>query len=718
MPGDLKLQFGIDVTGADRFSQAIRTITQDLNNIPKSVQGGLKDLNAAFKNISSEVGSLNRALAEMGDDKGPMAAGMQRLKTKYIESTTKALQDLRSEFKNLNEESDRWNKIADREQAAGRPGLSKIMRGRAAAAQSAADYMIPGILAAEQDQDQKEGARKTGEEFGKSSGIIQLVQTMLSGAGGIAGAALKYGPWVAGGLAATALIGSSYQNIVGLGGIQRETAAMQYLSQGGREIALQHNPLRALLRQQGVGPEAELIRYQNDQSFKINPFNRNALRTLGQGLRATYDWATGGFKTNAFNESLERQMTSFSEAGMERYGQTIGQVISFRNQTAQQMFLPESMMGQAGARAALARLAGQGLDPTTALRIMNLQGQFGMTPGTGDAARLGLMRERFGVGEAMERMMAMRMARTGGATAFEGDWRSMLGAAGLGPQNTAARQAFSEAAAQILGAQGFIGEQDISGALSGFSGAVRGAGEAGAQGVQAVGLGTQAFGAMQQNARTPFTPQNTMLMASLMGMGMSRIAAATLINSNVLTNAAAQQSGANALGISVSEFRRRIGAPQEAMRQRMVRGIMRQMTPQEQGALGEGAAGVLMMGAPNLEAGKELEAATGGMLRDIAEGPPQDAASRVAAGRAAEPGAPTTMGDLRKEAADFAKAMALALKDVGPLLPQTTKDAIETMQKDVAAITGHALGYHTATVGAPGTVGPTQQGGPTDGTKK
>ena len=688
MPGDLKLQFGIDVTGADRFSQTIRTITQDLNNIPKSVQGGLKDLNSAFKNISTEVGSLNKALESMGDDKGPMAESLRRLKTRHIDTMTDSLQKMRGEFSRLHEESKTWSKQAD---IARERGWTKSARAWGAKSASSAD--AAGLIAMTLAENKGHDFEDAGEAFGKGlsksggggmgGGLMQMLSPMLGGSG-MVGALMRGAPWLAAGMLGSQI----YQNTVGLAGVQRETIAQQYQTASGREIALQHDPLRALLKQQGIGPEGEVygfLRGLNQGDFGDHPI-KNTLR-LGAGYVAgEFARVVTGGGQQAFNAGMSQYLMGLSQASKARFG-NIEDVISMRNQSAQQMFVPESMMGKNAARTALAGLAGQGLDPETAMRVMNMQAAFGMTPGTGMAAELGLVREHFGAGENMQRMLALRMARGGqnvfdrmrGGTSPSNDLSRLLGGAGLGPENTAARTALSEVAAQLLGQQDYMGGQDVSQALTGLSGAVRGAGEAGAPGEMAVGIGAQAFSRFQQGARTPFNPVNSVLMASLMGAGLSRMAATTLIQANVLTNENTQISGAKALGMTgpegLKKFKDMILGPQANLQQSMVGNVMRQMTPQEQAGLGRGAAGVLLTGVQDLEKGQDILAATEGIFR----APPTGTAAGAA-------GAPTTVSDLRKEAASYAEALVKALKEIDGLLPKDARDAILTLNANVAQI--------------------------------
>jgi hypothetical protein len=519
---NLKLSFDFRMDGADQVSRTMRNLAQDLNNIPKSAQEGLRMMGDNINSILKSLGTLSSAQSGLqGLDKN-MEKAFGAAQVNLVRNLKREIEDLEKQIEKLGDKTNDFNKAAKKARSRGLGRAAERAEGLATET-ALSQYSAQELL----NDSKRELDRITnppppptrmqqvGNALNAPVNAGEMITGLLSklGLGGLA----TIGGGIAAGAGTIAYAGANY---LATGSSLSAIAQRRYEEQAAQEAIYGGDPTRTILRQRGLGPEGELL--QGGYSFS------NLVRG-GFGLLAGVRSAVVG---KGFNTGIYDYLTGLSNLGKEQFFD-LQRITGFRQRVSESVGLAESVLGQEGTYGALGQLRELGVDLDAAAPAVNALVRFGVTPGRNDA-RLALLQERFGTSASLIEQIARREGFGGGSIALflrgrdvnrgVTEVQQMIAAAGLGGRRSfAAREPFSELASENLGFRDFTGSESIGAVNAGLAASVRAAQGAapGMTAVDVVGAVGQQFQAERRAQDTAFDPRRIATIGALVSQGLS-----------------------------------------------------------------------------------------------------------------------------------------------------------------------------------------------------
>lgn len=525
MADNLKLTFDFRMDGADQVSRTVKNLAQDLNNIPRSAQDGLKVMNDNLNSILKSLSNISAAQTGFQLDKS-MEKAFGAEKANLVRNLKREIEDLNKQIDSLGSKTVDWNVAAKSARKRGLGGVAEQ------AEANAADTALAKINAQELRRDAQAEFNRVTQPAGAPPGLTQrgmaalnretevapIVKGVLEklGLGGLATAA--GGLAVGAGMAAYAGF-----NYLATGQVRGQISQRRYEEISAQEAIYANDPTRAFMQRNGIGPEAELL-----NSSGLTPTWTNLARGGMGFIKGSVAALTGG----SFSGGVADYMKGLGDLGKEQFAD-LQRAFQMRNKIGGAAQLSESVLGQEGTYSALTGMTRLGVDLDSAAPALNALVKFGANPGTNSDSVMALLGERFGVSPAIMDQVARRAGyNANGITSILGktpeqgsaEVQRLLASAGLGSRRDfAARESFSEFANENLTYRGFTGSESIGAVNAGLAASILAARTAapGLTAVDATNVAGSQFQAERRAQETAMDPRRVATVGALVSQGLS-----------------------------------------------------------------------------------------------------------------------------------------------------------------------------------------------------
>lgn len=503
MPGEQRLTFDVRMQGAEEVERALARMSASLREMPKGAETSLKDLNKNIDAIVKSLSSLNDASSGLGKLDKSFQQAFGSTQANLVRGLGREIEGMQKEVERLTQKTEKFNEISQKYRLGGNyqradlaeavatkyglqavAGQSKIMEAQSALERATGGTGLPGY--------------RMGDFGGTILSALGLpnIATPAAAVGAFAWASRNYA-------------NSGAANISAIRG---------YQTQGAREALYDEDPTRTVLRQTGLGPEAQFA--NRTMGFLDTVFNN---------IRLVTDQIAAGSMAGGRARTGQR----LSDLSVQEYGE-LQTISGFRRSVGAGLNDAERRFGRAGVGTSLSRMLGGGATLDQASSVINALTRYGVLPESLDQG-LTTSTLDYGVTPSMIEKIAQRegyLARQGGPLrAFGrrsnslGELLDVFGAAGFGSNmSLGAQRVTSEFVSSEIDARRLMGGTSIADVGAGFVGVaskmaeVTG-GRLASENVASLAAETSA--GIRSGMNTAFDPRRTLTLQTLMGLGFN-----------------------------------------------------------------------------------------------------------------------------------------------------------------------------------------------------